>query len=704
MRMILTALRKMKSEDTEGLHAGAGFMALKVLYCAICRTDAKIWNEGHRDMIFPRVLGHELVAEDEQGKRFTVWPGKVCGKCRHCQGGRENLCEDIEIMGFHYDGGFANHVLAPDESLVPVPDDLPSPLACFAEPAGCAVHAIEKLSLKKGERMVIYGGGTVGLIAALAAMEKGAIPLVIEKSEEKIHKSRPFLEETGIECVKDTTDAEFHAALNACPDHAAFSLCVVKLGKGGRLSFFSGLTKNKNIETNLINLMHYKEIELFGAYGLAKKDMKTALSLIKGNTGAFEKLIEGIVPAQMAPQLLPEVLTGRPLKYILDFSGTSDAMKKGASSGVSTSRTKKGEITLKDFKDLYRHIIEDITPVPEGLLPMAQTKIDNKTKPLGSLGKLEDIALRLCLIQQDLEPRIERKSLFVFAADHGITEEGVSAYPAEVTAQMVKNFLDGGAAINVLCRHHNIDIRIVDMGVNGEFDAHPTLVRKKVRKGTRNFALQEAMTPVETIQAIQNGMEIFLGQYGQKPIDIIGLGDMGIGNTTCSSAIISAVTGISPAQAAGRGTGIDDKALEHKAEVIQKALAFHRPNPRDGIEILRKVGGYEIAGMAGAVLAAASKKTAVVLDGVISTAGGLIAYLINPDIRGYLFSGHKSVEPAHKIALTFMELEPVLDLNMRLGEGTGAALTIDLIEAAAGIMREMASFDEAGVSKKGAVK
>ncbi|OQX61754.1 MAG: hypothetical protein B5M55_08590 [Desulfococcus sp. 4484_242] len=638
MRMILTALRKMKSEDTEGLHAGAGFMALKVLYCAICRTDAKIWNEGHRDMIFPRVLGHELVAEDEQGKRFTVWPGKVCGKCRHCQGGRENLCEDIEIMGFHYDGGFANHVLAPDESLVPVPDDLPSPLACFAEPAGCAVHAIEKLSLKKGERMVIYGGGTVGLIAALAAMEKGAIPLVIEKSEEKIHKSRPFLEETGIECVKDTTDAEFHAALNACPDHAAFSLCVVKLGKGGRLSFFSGLTKNKNIETNLINLMHYKEIELFGAYGLAKKDMKTALSLIKGNTGAFEKLIEGIVPAQMAPQLLPEVLTGRPLKYILDFSGTSDAMKKGASSGVSTSRTKNGGITLKDFKDLYRHIIEDITPVPEGLLPMAQTKIDNKTKPLGSLGKLEDIALRLCLIQQDLEPRIERKSLFVFAADHGITEEGVSAYP------------------------------------------------------------------VETIQAIQNGMEIFLGQYGQKPIDIIGLGDMGIGNTTCSSAIISAVTGISPAQAAGRGTGIDDKALEHKAEVIQKALAFHRPNPRDGIEILRKVGGYEIAGMAGAVLAAASKKTAVVLDGVISTAGGLIAYLINPDIRGYLFSGHKSVEPAHKIALTFMELEPVLDLNMRLGEGTGAALTIDLIEAAARIMREMASFDEAGVSKRGAVK
>jgi len=236
------------------------------------------------------------------------------------------------------------------------------------------------------------------------------------------------------------------------------------------------------------------------------------------------------------------------------------------------------------------------------------------------------------------------------------------------------------------------------MGVNADFEDHPDLIKKKVRKGTRNFAIENAMTEDEVFQALAGGMEAFLSVYNEQKIDIAGLGEMGIGNTTSASSIISAVTGITPAQATGRGTGIDDKGLVHKAEIIEKALDFHKPDAENGFEILRKIGGYEIAGMAGAALAAASKKTAVVLDGVISTAAGLVAYIINPDIRGYLISGHKSVEISQKAALSHMGLDPVIDLNMRLGEGTGAALTIDIVEAACKIMREMASFDDAGVS------
>ncbi|MBW1731110.1 MAG: nicotinate-nucleotide--dimethylbenzimidazole phosphoribosyltransferase [Deltaproteobacteria bacterium] len=360
-----------------------------------------------------------------------------------------------------------------------------------------------------------------------------------------------------------------------------------------------------------------------------------------------------------------------------------------------------GQISWEKLIDpVWQPIIESIKPMDTQLLPQARGKMDNKTKPLGSLGRLEDLAIQLCLIQNNLNPKINRKQVLVFAGDHGVVEEGVSAYPAEVTAQMIKNFLNGGAAINVLCRHHGIDMRVVDMGVNADFEDHPLLVKKKVRKGTRNFALESAMTPQETVEAVQNGMDVFLTEHANRPIDIVGLGDMGIGNTTAAAAIICAVTGISPIHATGRGTGIDDKTLERKVQVIEKALQFHNPDPLKGFDVLQKAGGYEIAGIAGAVLAAASRRVAVVLDGVISTAGGLIAYLINPDIRGYLISGHRSVEPAHQAALSYMDLEPVIDLNMRLGEGTGAAIAINIVEAVAKIMCEMASFDEAGVSKK----
>jgi nicotinate-nucleotide--dimethylbenzimidazole phosphoribosyltransferase len=708
--MLLTGLNRLEMHSSAKPEPRDGFKRLRVQYCAICRTDAKMWHEGHRDLVFPRVPGHELVAEDAQGKRFTVWPGISCGSCAYCRDGRENLCDDMKIMGFHNDGGFADWVLAPQDSLIALPERIPSTIACFAEPTGCVINALNRLKLKSGERMVIYGGGTLGLIAGLVCLTRDAVPLIIEKNEEKIDKAKAFLDETGIQCRKDTTESEFDAALNACPDYIAFNLSTIKLGKGGRFSLFSGLDKNQNIQTNIVNLMHYKETELFGAYGLTRSNMAEAVVLIEQNQAPFEKLIEKLVVPQQAPDLLPDVLAGKPLKYIIDFTGRLSGEKTtakpvhmpGAQSDVTghgPGRREQPDFSNGPAKD-YRAVTESIHPVAQHLRPSIQQKIDNKTKPLGALGKLEELALQLGLIQNSLNPRIDRKSLFVFAADHGIAEEGVSAYPAEVTGQMVKNFLDGGAAINVLCRQHHIDIRVVDMGVCAHFEDHPDLRHKKVRMGTRNFAVEAAMTTAQARQAVESGMDVFLAEHSARRIDIVGLGEMGIGNTTCASAIISAVTGIPPSEATGRGTGMDDKGVEHKADIIGKALRFHDPDPGNGFDILQKIGGYEVAGIVGAILAAASKKTAIVLDGVISTAAGLIAYLINPDIHGYLISGHKSTEPAQKAALSYLKLEPVIDFQMRLGEGTGAALTISVVETAARVLREMASFDDAGVSKK----
>lgn len=346
----------------------------------------------------------------------------------------------------------------------------------------------------------------------------------------------------------------------------------------------------------------------------------------------------------------------------------------------------------------YESALKAIAPLSDTIRAESVSKMDNKTKPLGSLGRLEDLALKICRIQNTLNPRVDNKSMMVFAGDHGIVEEGVSAYPASVTGEMVKNFLNGGAAINVLCRQFDIDISIVDMGVNADFPSHPLLFHKKVRKGTRNFALEEAMTAREAKEAVENGMEVFFSKYTSKKIDMVGLGEMGIGNTTSASAIICALTGITPIQATGRGTGLDDKGMERKTRIIENVLNFHKPDPKDGFDVLRKIGGYEIAGIAGAILAAVSKGTVVVLDGVISTAAGLVAYTMKPEIGGYLISGHKSVEAAQQAALFQMGLEPVIDFGMRLGEGTGAAITMNVADTACRIMREMASFEEAGVA------
>ena len=701
MKLVLTGLGRIKIRQAAMPEPAAGMTRLKVNYCGVCRTDAKMWREGHRDLVFPRVPGHEIMAEDDRGQAYTLWPGTSCGGCRYCLNGRENLCESMRIMGFHFDGGFSDYLLAPTASLIPIPAGVAPHLICFAEPVGCVFNALDKLNLKPTERVAVFGGGTVGLITALVAKRMGSIPLVIEKNAEKIAKAEPFLKATEISCLRETTDSGFDTVVNACPDTIAFCQGVTKLAKGGRFSFFSGLTKNQHIETNLINVMHYKEAAIFGAYGLTREHMERALVLIGDRPAVFDHLVEAIVRPRQLQDILPDVLAGESFKYILDFNGpTKDNVSHGRSQESNHHTVGSEAVAPDNAQGLFHKICNTVLPVSTDLLPAARHKMDNKTKPLGALGRLEELAIQICLIQQTLSPRINHKALFVFAADHGITEEGVSAYPSEVTGQMVKNFLGGGAAINVLCRHHGIDMRIVDMGVNAELEVHPDLIDRKIRRGTRNFALESAMTRLEAIRALETGMECFFETHTRHPLHILGLGEMGIGNTTSASAIISAATGITPEQATGRGTGIDDAGVSHKIKVIRKVLDFHKPDPKDGLDILCKVGGFEIAGIAGAALAAASQGVAVVLDGVISTAAGLIAHLIRPEIGGYLISGHRSVEIAQAAALAQMGLKPVIDLDMRLGEGTGAALTIDIVAAACRLMGEMASFESVGVSQK----
>ena len=320
MRILLTGLRNLELQKSKKPEPREGFQLLEVQYCGVCRTDAKMWNEGHTDLVVPRVLGHELVATDAAGMRFAVWPGIHCGACVNCLKGRENLCEQMKIMGFHHDGGFADYILTPEKSLISIPERIPSPVACLAEPTGCVLNAFDKLKLKKGERMVIYGGGTLGLIAALVCIARDAVPLIIEKSAEKIDKAKPFLTETDIQCRQATNESDFNAALNACPDPDAFNSSIVKLAKGGRFSFFSGLAKNQKLPTDLFNLLHYKEAVLYGAYGLTISNMTEAVLLIEQNIAAFEKLIEALVLPQQTPELLIDVLAGRSLKYIIDFT------------------------------------------------------------------------------------------------------------------------------------------------------------------------------------------------------------------------------------------------------------------------------------------------------------------------------------------------------------------------------------------------
>jgi len=324
MKLVLTAPGRLETQASDRPAAQDGMTRLAVEYCGICRTDAKMWRTGHRDLVLPRVPGHELAGRDQNGRLFTVWPGKSCGLCRHCLAGRENLCDGMQIMGFHFDGGFSRHLLAPTASLITVPADMPSHLACFAEPAGCALNALEKLGLGAGERLAIYGGGTLGLIAALAAGTMGARPLVIENNPGKIAKSEAFRQTAQVACSIATQDDEFDAVLNACPDPEAFVQGLARLARGGRCAFFSGLTGGGHLPADGINLIHYKEAAVFGAYGLTRRHMAAALALIGRYPRAFELLVEAIVPPHDVERRFSDLLEGRSFKTILDFRSAGD--------------------------------------------------------------------------------------------------------------------------------------------------------------------------------------------------------------------------------------------------------------------------------------------------------------------------------------------------------------------------------------------
>ena len=339
-----------------------------------------------------------------------------------------------------------------------------------------------------------------------------------------------------------------------------------------------------------------------------------------------------------------------------------------------------------------------INPVSTELLQKAQSRLDNKTKPPGSLGRLEEFARRIAAISGSPNPDISKKVIFTFAADHGVVQEGVSLYSSEVTRQMVLNFLAGGAGVNVLARHAGAEVRVVDVGVDHDFEDVPGLIHKKVARGTRNFTKEAAMSRDEMLAALQVGIEL-AEQCKAEGVGLVGTGEMGIGNTTPSSAIIAAISGKTVAEVTHRGTGINDLALLNKIRVIKEGLDVNKPDGNDPLDVLAKVGGLEIAAIAGLVLGCAANSIPVVIDGFISTAGALIASELHPNVRDYIFAAHQSAEIGHRFMLERIGAEPILDLNLRLGEGTGAALAMTLIEAGVKILKEMATFEEAGVSQ-----
>ena len=344
-------------------------------------------------------------------------------------------------------------------------------------------------------------------------------------------------------------------------------------------------------------------------------------------------------------------------------------------------------------------VIGEIKPLDYSAMQAARARQNELTKPQGSLGRLEELSVQLAGIKREPIPRIEHKAIVTMAADHGVVDEGVSAYPQEVTAQMVYNFLRGGAGINVLARYIGARVIVVDMGVAANLEPHPLLVSRKIALGTRNIAREAAMSREQALQAIEAGIEIINGEVA-KGLDVVGVGDMGIGNTTPSSAICAAITGEPVPKVTGRGTGISDEQLAAKVKIIEAALALSKPDPKDAIEVLSKVGGFEIGGMAGVILGAAALCIPVVIDGFIAGAGALIATKLCPRVKDYLIAAHVSAEAGHRLLLDYLGLKPLLDLEMRLGEGTGAALAISIVEAAAKVLAEMATFADAGVSKK----
>ncbi len=364
--------------------------------------------------------------------------------------------------------------------------------------------------------------------------------------------------------------------------------------------------------------------------------------------------------------------------------------------------------------------VNSIEELDERAMRMARERQERLTKPSGSLGVLEDLSVKLAGITGNARPEVGRKVVIVMAGDHGVTIEGVSAFPSEVTPQMVLNFASGGAAINVLARHVGADVVVVDIGVAVDVEApgaaqfaNPRpgsrgsaadvgavgLVHRKVRRGTDNMAIGPAMSREEAIACVEVGIEMAHREV-ERGATLLATGDMGIGNTTPSSAILAALTGSPVADVVGRGTGIEEGALAKKREVVERALRVNAPNPEDPIDVLSKVGGLEIGGLAGVIIGSAARRVPVVIDGFISGAAALLAAKIAPQSIDYMIASHVSAEPGHRKMLEHLGLKPMLHMDMRLGEGTGAALAMGLVEAAAKVLNEMATFAEAGVSEK----
>jgi nicotinate-nucleotide--dimethylbenzimidazole phosphoribosyltransferase len=347
---------------------------------------------------------------------------------------------------------------------------------------------------------------------------------------------------------------------------------------------------------------------------------------------------------------------------------------------------------------LITDTIKNIKPLDKAAMEKAGARQDQLTKPAGSLGRLEELSIRIAGIQGKASPEIKDKAMITMAGDHGVVDEKVGNWPREVTAQMVENFLRGGAGINVLARQAGARIVFVDMGVASDLKPHKQLIVKKIDYGTKNMCRGPAMTEAQAVKAIEAGIEIVDAEF-KKGLDIVGTGDMGIGNTTASSAVFAAISGKKVEETTGRGTGLSDAQLAHKIDVIKRALAVNKPDPSKPIEVLAKVGGYEIGGLAGVILGAAAHRIPVVIDGFISGAAAIIATRLAPQSKEYIIAAHVSAEAGHTAMLAYLGLKPLLNLEMRLGEGTGAALGIIIAGAAVKTLNEMATFAEAGVSE-----
>jgi len=349
---------------------------------------------------------------------------------------------------------------------------------------------------------------------------------------------------------------------------------------------------------------------------------------------------------------------------------------------------------------LLESIITKIEPQNQEARSRANARLEQLTMPYWALGRLMDLAEDLAGITGSLKPPLDRKTIITMAGDHGVVAAGVSKYPQEVTVQMVRNIVQGGAGINALARHAGARVVVVDMGVAGDLGdlvREKKILSRRVRNGTDNMAEGPAMTRDEAIRCVEGGIQTALDLATET--DLFGTGDMGIGNTTPSSAIVSVLSGSPVTEVTGRGTGIDDRQFFKKVSVIEKAITLNRPNPDDALDVLAKVGGFEIGGIAGLILGAAAAKKPVLVDGFISTAGALIAAHLSPVSREYMIASHRSVEQGHRIALDALKKNPLLDLDLRLGEGTGAAIAMHLVEAAVRILTEVATFEEAAVSR-----